>query len=478
MIPQANEQKNTILAIDDDHQFLFNLNTLLSGSYELIGVNDAGQAMAALKKQSFSCILLDMELPEIMGLDLLKIIKGLKPNIPVVMLTADKTTSKVVRAIQLGASNYVVKRTTEDFEDELRLSVEKAIEQQGLVSKVQRLEKKISEVTKSRYEIVGNSNQILKLKNSISKLKGHLTPVMILGESGTGKELVARALNSQESNGAERPFVSVNCAAIPESLAESELFGHVKGAFTGAFQQQEGKFIAANGGDIFLDEIGELPLSMQAKLLRVLQEKEVYRVGSNTGIKINVRVIAATNKNLLTAIAEGKFREDLFYRLAVMTLTVPALRNRKDDIPILVEHFLKDMGSHLKLSSEAMDLLVKNDWEGNNIRALRNCVERAMILAQADGCEKIQNSHVVLEIAPPKILPVNEHTIPMELIPERSEDICSDRLKDYTQWTERVFYASAYRVSDRNKTRLAEKLGVSRDFLHRKFKMLGVGDDL
>ncbi len=465
----------SILAVDDDESFLAYLAQALRSDYEVVTATGASGAMGELNVRDFDCVLLDMKLPEIDGLQLLKVLRGLRPHIPVVMLTGDKTPAKIVKAIKDGATDYVVKEPGE-LEAEIKFRIAKAIEQRSLLTKTQLLEKKINEESRRRYEIVGDSVQTLKLKTGISQLKGHQTPVLILGESGTGKELVARALNAQEIDGAARPLICVNCAAIPENLAESELFGHKKGAFTGAHQNQDGKFVAAHGGDIFLDEIGDLPLAVQAKLLRVLQEKEVVRVGSNTPIKVNVRVIAATHKNLGDAVAQGKFREDLYYRLAVMTLFTPALRGRREDIPHLVSHFLLEMGSALKLSAPAIALLQEHKWPGN-IRALKNCIERALILAQVEGSSKIEPKHILLDNTITDSNAQGKLTIPKELLPDIADEITPDALENYSSWAEKTFFETAYAAVSQNKTKLAEKLGVSRDFIHRKFKALGIGPE-
>lgn len=469
-----NTTKFSVLAVDDDETFLVYLREALAADYEVSSAINASTAMAALKARDFDCVLLDMKLPEIDGFQLLKVLRGLKSHIPVVMLTGDNTPAKIVRAIKEGATDYVVKEPGE-LVAEIKFRIGKAIEQRTLASKAHLLEKKIHQESRLRYEIIGHSTPTLKLKSQIYQMKGHHTPVLVLGESGTGKELVARALNTQEIEGAARPFVCVNCAAIPENLAESELFGHMKGSFTGAHQNQEGKFLAANGGDIFLDEIGDLPLAVQAKLLRVLQEKEVVRVGSNTPVKVNVRVIAATHKNLNEAVAQGKFREDLYYRLAVMTFYTPALRERREDIPFLIEHFLKEMGSALKISADAAQVLKDHKWPGN-IRALKNCIERALIMAQVEGSSKISLNHIVLDNTLAETAQ-NKRSVPRDLLPNNETEVTSEGMKNYNSWAEKTFFEAAYEVTGKNKTKLAEKLSVSRDFIHRKLKTLGVGTE-
>lgn len=462
-----------ILAVDDDVEFLKQLTAVLSHDFAMSVAENASEALAALKDRDFDCVLLDMNLPEIDGLRILKMLRGLKPLMPVIMLTGDKTPQKIVQAIQGGAADYVIKEP-KDIELEIKFKISRAIEQQGLVSRAGQLEKKVS-AEAQKYEIRGFSTQALELKENIAQLKGRSVPVMITGESGTGKELVARSLNLQESGGLSRPFITVNCSAIPENLAESELFGHVKGAFTGAHQQQDGKFIAANGGDIFLDEIGDLSLPIQAKLLRVLQEREVMRVGSNSPVKINVRVIAATHKNLKDLIAQGKFREDLYYRLVVVTIKAPALRERKDDIPILVEYFLKEIAPKLTANKEAMAVFVGHDWPGN-IRALKNCVDRAAIFALAENALHVERKHVILDAITSVDLDEGQaFHAPVDLLPETQEDVCPERLSEFTKWSEEIFFAKSFEIMNGNKSKLAERLSLSRDYVHRKLKSLGIG---
>ncbi len=465
--------KQHILAVDDDVEFLEELSKSLSKDYDLFCVNNASEAMAALKAKDYDCLLLDMNLPEIDGLQLLRILKGLKPSLPIIMLTGEKSITTVVRAMKEGAYDYVVKEPG-NLDVEIKFKIKKAIQQQQLVAKAQTLEKKISEENSLRYEIIGHSPKILSMKGQIQALKGNTSPVLIYGESGTGKELIARALNIQEKNGTTRPLICVNCAAIPENLAESELFGHVKGSFTGAHQQQDGKFLAANGGDIFLDEIGELSLTIQAKLLRVLQEKEVVRVGSNNSIKLNVRVIAATHRDLSQAVTQGKFREDLYYRLTVMSLSAPALKERKSDIPLLVEHFLKDMKSHLRITKEALELLENHNWPGN-IRALRNCIERAKILADTDGGFQIGARHIILDHALTQAKDNKLIQIPWDLLPQEENDINSDQYKSIVEWVEKIYFQKSFEIIP-NKSKIAEQISRSRNFVHGKFRDLGISE--
>jgi transcriptional regulator with PAS, ATPase and Fis domain len=319
-----------------------------------------------------------------------------------------------------------------------------------------------------KFEIIGSSPQVLKLKHQLIHLKGENTTVLINGESGTGKELIARALNTQDSESRLRPFISVNCAAIPENLAESELFGHEKGAFTGAVQKSAGKFVAANGGDIFLDEIGELSPSIQAKLLRVIQERVVVPVGSTKEIPINVRIIAATHRDLREEVVKGRFREDLYYRLSVITLESPPLRDRAEDIGLLVEHFLREMNSsHLKLSKEALKKLTTNLWSGN-IRALKNCIERARVLAKMHETSIIDASHIQID----SINSGNKDSLqlPKGLLPEKVTDVTKSSYSAFMDWAEKIYLQRAYFLSDHNKTLLSQFLGVTRDTVWRKLR--------
>lgn len=481
-LPRMGEEmsnKLSLLAVDDDSAFLKQVSTLLESRYSIKLAGNASEAMAALKVQEFDGILLDMDMPEVTGLQLLKILRGLKPHIPVLMLTGNRSASSVVSAIKEGAFDYVIKDPSE-IAAELEFRIARMLTQKALnlkAGQLEKLEKKIADEKNRKYEIVGHSSQTLKLSTLINQLKGYQTPVLILGESGTGKELIARALNAQETETHNRPFIAVNCGAIPENLIESELFGHEKNAFTGATQRRDGKFLAAHGGDIFLDEIADLPLSAQAKLLRVLQEKEVTRVGSNDVISINVRIIAATHKDLKQAVSSGAFREDLYYRLAVMSVVSPPLRERKEDIKLLVEHFLTDLRTSLKMTPGALTVLETHDWPGN-IRALKNCVERATILAQVDGVPRIETRHIQLDSIQRPKEKISDLLVPSDLVPQTLDDVTKARSEAITHWAEKLFYSKAFTIMGENKSRLAEKLDFSRDYIHRKLKETGVTEEI
>ncbi len=341
------------------------------------------EAIEKIEKDLFDLVLTDLKMPEMGGIELLKAIKGTRPELTVIIMTAHGSIETAVEAMKMGADDYITKPI--DF-NELLIHISKA-QKQSLILKENRWLK--LEVRK-KFEfdkIIGKSKRMQEVFSLIEKVAASNSTVIIYGGSGTGKELVAKAIH-HHSPRAEKPFVPFNCGAIPEPLVESELFGHIKGAFTGAVQTQKGLFEEAEGGTLFLDEISTIPLSAQVKLLRVLQEKEIMRVGSTERIKIDVRMIAATNDDLEASMKRGKFREDLFYRLHVFPVFLPNLKDRKEDIPLLAYHFLdlynKETRKALKgISREAMNILMDHDWPGN-VRELENVIERAVIVAEQD----------------------------------------------------------------------------------------------
>ena len=329
-------------------------------------------------------ILCDIKMPKMDGVEVLEAVKKLKPEIPIVMISGHGDIDTAVNTMRLGAFDYISKPP--DL-NRLLNTVRNALDRKELVVENKLLKKKVSK----KYEMIGESKALLKIKDMIDKVAPTDARVLITGANGTGKELVAHWLH-QKSQGASGPMIEVNCAAIPSELIESELFGHLKGAFTGANKDRAGKFEAANGGTIFLDEIGDMSLPAQAKVLRALQENKIQRVGSDKDIIVDVRIIAATNKNLKKEIENGKFREDLYHRLAVILIDVPALNKRREDIPILINYFLNkitsDQGTTKKtFSNKAIKLLQEYDWTGN-IRELRNVIERLIILGSDEVSEK------------------------------------------------------------------------------------------
>jgi len=330
------ENLGKVLALDDDLSFLGELKIALEDFVTFNGAGKVTEAMRAMVNDRPDLVLLDMNMPEVTGLEFLRVLKQRAQGIPVIMLTAESDPDIIVQTMKAGADDFVVKGSP-DFLASLRVRISQALK----LSKVKKLNEALSSKLKeaeSKYEILGISPSTIKLRADIAKFKGANAYVLILGENGSGKELVARNLNLQE-NDPSRPFVAVNCGAIPAELFESELFGHVKGSFTGAVADRTGLFVQANGGDIFLDEIGELPPDLQVKLLRVLQNKEVTPIGSTKTIKLNVRVIAATNQKLEELVSDGKFRSDLFFRINQLVLQTTPLREHPEDILFLARHF-------------------------------------------------------------------------------------------------------------------------------------------
>ncbi len=372
-----------VLVVDDDTAHRTMLLTLIGGwGYALLEADDGASAIAVVEAEPVDLVLMDIRMVRMSGIEALERIKAINPAIPIVLMTAYASVEMAVEALKKGAYDYLIKPL--DF-DKLRLTLERALEHIRLKKENQHLKQQLASGSLVP-EIIGNSPAMNRLMETVTQVATSEATVMITGESGTGKELVAAAIhhNSPRSAG---PFVKVNCAAITETLLESELFGHEKGAFTGADRRKEGRFVQADGGSLFLDEIGEMPIAMQVKLLRVLQERELTRVGGETVIPVDVRLIVATNQDLPRMINDGSFREDLFYRLNVVELKTPPLRQRREDIPLLAAHFLshfaqKNHKSVDQFTPRAMDVLIRHAWPGN-VRELMNTIERAVVLARS-----------------------------------------------------------------------------------------------
>ncbi|WP_374400350.1 sigma-54-dependent transcriptional regulator [Flavobacterium sp.] len=368
-----------ILVIEDEAAIRRVLVKILSeenDSYKVEEAEDGLQGVEKVKNEDYDLILCDIKMPKMDGVEVLEAVKKIKPEIPMVMISGHGDLETAINTMRLGAFDYISKPP--DL-NRLLNTVRNALDRKQLVVENKILKKKVSK----NYEMIGNSEAINHIKTMIDKVAPTDARVLITGPNGTGKELVAHQLH-ERSERASAPIIEVNCAAIPSELIESELFGHVKGAFTSAVKDRAGKFEAADGGTIFLDEIGDMSLPAQAKVLRALQENLIQRVGADKDIKVNVRVVAATNKDLKKEIEEGRFREDLYHRLAVILIKVPALNDRRDDIPELIEHFAlkiaSEQGNTAKtFSKSAIKLLQEYDWTGN-IRELRNVVERLIIL--------------------------------------------------------------------------------------------------
>jgi len=374
-----------ILVVDDEPALRELLKRGLTqlGNFSVDVASNGSEAIEKIETDLFDLILTDLKMPEMDGLDLLRTIKGTRPELIVIIMTAHGSIETAVDAMKIGANDYITKPV--DF-NELLIHISKA-QKESLILRENRL---LRQEVRRKFEydrIIGKSKRMQEVFSLIEKVAASVSTVMIYGGSGTGKELVAKAIH-YHSPRADKPFMPFNCGAIPETLVESELFGHTKGAFTGAVQAQRGLFEEAEGGTLFLDEISTIPLSTQVKLLRVLQEKEIMRVGSTERIKIDVRMIAATNENLEANVRSGRFREDLYYRLHVFPISLPDLKDRKEDIPLLAYHFLETYNKETKkglkgISIEAMNTLVEYDWPGN-VRELENAIERAVIVAEQD----------------------------------------------------------------------------------------------
>ncbi len=447
--------RSTILVIDDEPNIL----TTVRRSLELEGytVEVAGSGAAGLAKlveHDIDMVLLDVMMPGETGLEVLPKLRLAKPETIVVMMSGNATIDTAVQATKGGAHDFIEKPLSGD---KLLITVQNALSFARMQSEHQRVRGRV----RADFAMVGKGAAMRVIFDKVSKTAPTTGRVLITGENGTGKELVARAIHDH-SKRAEGAFVKLNCAAIPSELIESELFGHEKGAFTGATQQRRGKFELADGGTLFLDEIGDMTLNAQAKVLRVLQENELERVGGGETIKVDVRVVAATNKDLQKEIAEGRFREDLFYRLAVVPIELPPLRARREDIPQLVEHFLEqvcadNMRRLKKVASAAMTLIMQHEWPGN-VRELKNVVERLAILT--GDAEIITDADV--GDALPRVKAV------------KSEFVRGTPFKDLVAAAERDIIIAALDANDHHVSNTARELQLERSHLYKKMRALGV----
>jgi two-component system response regulator PilR (NtrC family) len=378
----------SILVVDDEQSMRELLQILLgSAGHEVAVEADAAGALVRLQSGTFDLVVSDLRLGRGSGLDILRAVKTAAPATEVVMVTAFATTENAIQAMKLGAYDYVLK----PFKvEELKLVVEKALEHRALVAENRVLRHRVGDRRRDGEEILGGSPAIDEVRQLVAKVAGTRTTVLVTGESGTGKEVVARAIHGKGPRH-EQPFVAINCGAIPEGLIESELFGHEKGSFTGASEQKPGLFEVAGSGTLFLDEVGELPPSVQVKLLRALQERKIRRVGGSADLTMSARIIAATNRDLTQEVQAGRFREDLFYRLNVIQVKMPPLRDRREDLPLFLDHFLARFATELgrprpAISPEAQRLLVAYGYPGN-VRELANVVERAVTLCDGEVIE-------------------------------------------------------------------------------------------
>jgi two-component system nitrogen regulation response regulator NtrX len=447
--------KTTVMLVDDEKDIRDSLTGVLKDEgYEVVAAANAEEAFKKLEARSPEVVLLDIWLPGMDGTEALKEIKLKHPGIPVIMISGHANIETAVRTTKLGAYDFIEKPLSLD---KVVLTVEHAIEHKRLLEENRQLKQKAW----VKYEIIGNSPAIKALKSDIERAAPSNSWVLITGENGTGKELVSRNIHLQ-SNRSGKAFIEVNCAAIPEELIESELFGHEKGAFTGAHQRKAGKFDMADKGTIFLDEIGDMSLKTQAKILRVLQEKSFERVGGTENITVDVRVIAATNKDLKEEVSKGRFREDLFYRLNVIPFHVPPLRERREDVPLLLSHFLKEFARETArevpaMSKEAVEILCAYRWPGN-VRELRNMVERLVIMARSNT------------ITPEDIPSYIKGAQPAQPGSLFSGSLLKEARRDF----EREFIVRKLKEFGGNIARTAEAIGIERSHLYRKIKSYGI----
>ncbi len=378
-------QDKRILVVDDEESMCQYLSILLGKEgYEVVTAGSGAEALALMEQAPFDVVLSDIQMPKLDGIQLLKGIKAIDPETPVIMLTAYASEQSAIDAVNLGAYSYLQKHCKND---EIKVAVRNALQLRSARSETIQLRRELTRKAVDN-KIIGQSMRMQSVYKMIDKISATPATILITGESGTGKELIARTIHDR-SERAKDPFVAINCGAIPETLLESQLFGHVKGSFTGADRDHDGFCRQAEGGTIFLDEIGETPHAIQIKLLRMLQEREIYPVGSSKAVKVDLRVIAATNRNLEQEVGAGNFRTDLFYRLNVIPIDLPALRDRPDDIPLLCDHFLRRYWSEYPgtvgsaVADATMRLLLRYDWPGN-VRELENVIERACIIRESD----------------------------------------------------------------------------------------------
>lgn len=452
----------TILIVEDRESMVQMLReTLELAGYEVLSAADGAEGIKAIKEENVDVVITDLRLPKKNGLAVLKASREENPLVPVIVMTAYGSVENAVEAMKLGAYDFITKPIDTDY---LLLLIERSMKNQRLVAENLLLRDMLSQRL-GMTQIIGKSGRMIEVAEQIQKVAGTKTTVLLLGESGTGKELFARVIH-ELSPRRQHPLVTINCAAIPGELLESELFGYEKGAFTGAAEKKPGKLELADGGTVFLDEIGDMDMTLQSKLLRTLQEGEIDRVGGTKPVIVDIRVIAASNRDIEAAVRNNAFREDLFYRLSVFPVEIPPLRERTDDIPVLVEHFIsrfsREMNmKHKSIGPGAMDMLMKYSWKGN-VRELENVVERAMILSEGDTLEKRHFRLAPLE-APDSM---HDET----LLEGTLDEVGKAALKA----AESGRIRKALEDTHGNKTRAAELLKVSYKTLLTKIKDYGI----
>ena len=450
---------STVLVVDDEKNYLIVLEDLLEDEgYHVLTAASGDEAIEIIKREPVDTVLSDIKMPGMGGIELLERIAGYDRDLPVILMTAFAEVDQAVEAMKKGALDHLQKPF--DNQD-VKRAVARGVEKRSLIKNIRHLETELGNVWGN---IIGTSKAMEQVFGMMKRVADTPTTVLVVGESGTGKELIARGLHRASSRH-DAPFVSINCGAIPESLLESELFGHEKGAFTGATGVKQGRFEFANGGSLFLDEVGEMALGLQVKLLRVLQEQEFQRVGGNTDIRVDVRIIAATNKDLKEEVDAGRFRDDLYFRLNVVRIGVPPLRERRSDIPFLVAHFLKKFGQKLgrpvpEVDPEVNRALYSYSWPGN-VRELENVVERAMVLCKG--------STILEDDLPPEMrqTPEVEEELDTLISWERS-------LAETLDAIEERMIRHALKRTDNVQAQAAKMLGVSRSNLQYKMKKYGL----
>jgi two-component system response regulator AtoC len=447
-----------ILIVDDDKTIRESLQAVLEEKHEVVLAATASEALRKVEDGTYDLILLDLRLPDKDGLDLLQEFFGMGIDSPIIVITAHGTSHTAIQAMQTGAFDYLVKPLELD---EVEITIDRLFKHRELAQQVQELQEELASRTVTE-RIVGQSAPMHDVFKTIGRVAGSDSTVLIMGETGTGKELIAETIqaNSRRRRG---PFIKVNCAALPETLLESELFGHEKGAFTGAIERRKGHFEMADKGTIFLDEIGEMSFNTQKKLLRILQQGEFQRVGGNATISVNVRVITATNKELEQEVAAGHFREDLYYRLNVITIDLPPLRERMEDIPLLVAHFLETYRYNSgrppsKISEEALQVLMDYHYPGN-VRELENTIERAVVLSQG---RMIGPEHLILNEHMARDRVINVSNLVREETP----------LNEILVQAERIALEDALRITGHKTSVAAKRLGLStKQFVERAMEL-------
>jgi two-component system response regulator PilR (NtrC family) len=452
--------KGTVLIVDDEKEIRDSLSLILADEgYSCETAGDGKAAIAMLREGHYDMLITDLKMPEVGGMEVVKECQRISQQTLPIIITAYATVDTAVEALRTGAVDYILKPL--DF-DEVILRLEQLMKQKKLTYENKYLREQVDRQFNFNH-IIGESEPMKRIYKMVDRVSQATTSVLITGASGTGKELVARAIHSHSPR-SNKPFIAENCGAIPESLCESELFGHKKGSFTGANEDREGIFVAANGGTLFLDEIGEIPLSTQVNLLRVLQEREVKAVGANKPRKVDVRVIAATNKNLEEEVEKGNFREDLYYRLNIVEIKLPALKERRDDIPLLVKHFVDRYNNELNraikgVNSRALSALMQCEWKGN-VRELENVIERAVLLTETDF--------------------ITVDDLPIALRENANEDavmdLDSDALNESVQAFEKHHIRTVLRKTDGNRTEAARLMNIDPSTLYRKMERYNMMD--